>query len=316
MESIEEEGRHVEPETVLGAVLVQGIAGDEESRNRPGEELKDHEPHSRDGQGDGRRQAVGLQNPIIAPGSEIIAVDGGDGGGHSHKHGVGDLIDLHHHAVDGQGHVPAIDGGRAAAAHQIVQYDLHQSGEDLGEKAGKAQCQDPAGQSPGGPQRRPADMNGPEAAQIPQEEAPGHHLPQHRGDPGPHHAHLEREDENRIQHQVDNRAQHHAAQGVPRPPIRPDHGGERGTEQLEGQSPRQDAQIIRGFGQGGVRGAEEHRDLRGQQAAGQAQHHTGDEQQRHRVADRGIRLRLVPAAQIQADVGGTAIPQHQRQGID
>ena len=40
-------------------------------------------------------------DPRIVVGAEIIAVDGLDGRGHPDEHGVSDLVDLHHHAVDG-----------------------------------------------------------------------------------------------------------------------------------------------------------------------------------------------------------------------
>ncbi len=74
----------------------------------PGEELIDREPAHGHHQRDGSRHTVGSPHPVIPFGAEIIAVDGLGGRGHPHKHGVGNLVHLHHHAINRKRHIPAI----------------------------------------------------------------------------------------------------------------------------------------------------------------------------------------------------------------
>lgn len=114
-----------------------------------------------------------------------------------------------------------------------------------------------------------------------------------------------------VQHQVHHGAQDHAAHGVLGPPVRPDDGGEGRAEQLKRHPPGQGAQVGHRVVVGGLRGAEEERDLGGAESAEQPQGHTADDQQRHGVADGVIRLALLPPSQAQADIGGAAVPQHQ-----
>ena len=90
------------------AVQIERIIGDKEGGQLPREQQIDQPPQRGDGQRDARGHAVGPSHPVIVLCPEIVAVDGLDGGGHAHEHGVGDLIDLHHHAVHGQGGVAAV----------------------------------------------------------------------------------------------------------------------------------------------------------------------------------------------------------------
>ncbi len=139
MDAVEEEGHHVEPKEMGRAILIEGIVGDKEGGDLPGQQQVDGAPAGGDDEGDGRCHAVGVAHPRVVFRPEIVAVNGLNGGGDADEHGVGNLVYFHHHAVDGKGHVAAVDGGGAVDAHEIVEHDLHQCSQYLCQKTGKAQ---------------------------------------------------------------------------------------------------------------------------------------------------------------------------------
>lgn len=159
-------------------------------------------------------------------------------------------------------------------------------------------------------------MNGFEVAQIAQAQAAGRHLPDYRGDSGAHHAHLQREDEDGVQDQIDDGSRHHALHHILGRAVRPDNGGKCGTEQLEGDAPGDGAHISQGFGIGGWRRAKEHHDLWGKDAADQGGQQAAGHDQGKGVADGVVRLPLFFPAQAQVDIGGAAVPQQQGHGVD
>lgn len=125
VQAVQEKGQHIEPEAVLRAVQIEVITRHEQACDLPWEHHEDQKPHRRNAQCDERGHAKGLSDPLVVPRAEIIAVDGLNGGGDAHEHGVGDLVALHHHAIDGQGDVAAIDGDSPIGPHEVVQRDLH-----------------------------------------------------------------------------------------------------------------------------------------------------------------------------------------------
>lgn len=316
MESVDEEGQHVDAEAVLGAVQIQLAVGDEQHSDLPGEEHENQEPQGRNAQGNFGGQPVGVPDPGVVARAEIEAVDGLDGGGNPHEHGVGDLIDLDHHAVDGQGDIAAVDRDGAVLAQEVIQGDLDQGGHGLGQQAGKAQGENLPRQGGGGPEGLPPDPDRAHPPQVPQAHAAGGRLPDHGGDAGAHHAHVQREDEDGVQNQVHHRAQNHALHGVLGGAVRPDDGGEGRTHQLERDAHADGPQVCHRLGIGGLRGAAEHHDPGGQKPAQQRGGHAGAQDQRQGVADGPVRLLLLAAAQAQAHVGRAAVAQQQGECVD
>ena len=315
MQAVQEEGGHIQPEAVLGAVQVEGAVGDEQHPDLPGKQLEHQEPHRRDHQGDGGGHAVGLPHPkkMLCP--EVVAVDGLHGGGDAHKHGVGDLIHLHHHSIDREGDVAAVHAGRSVDPQQVVQGDLHQGGEDLGQQAGNPQGQNPPGELGGGAQGLAPEPDCVQPGQIDQKQHPGRHLADDRSNAGPHHSHSQGEDEDGVQDQIEDGTGDHAAHAVPGVAVRPDDGGEGRADQLEGQPPGDGPEIGSSLRPGGIRSAEEPGDLGGEAPAddGRAEAAGGD--QGDGVTDGVVRLLLLAAAEAQADVGGAAVPQQQGHGV-
>ena len=129
---------------------------------------------------------------------EVVTVDRLYGGGDAHEHGVGNLIDLHHHSVDREGDVAAVHAGRSVNPQQVVQGDLYQGSEDLGQQAGNPQGQNPPGEPNGGAQRLAPEPDCVQPGQVGQKQHPGRHLADDCGNAGPHHAHAQREDEDGV----------------------------------------------------------------------------------------------------------------------
>ena len=316
VEAVKEKGQHIEPETVLRTVQIERVVRHEQACDLPGKYHEDQKPYRRDAQCNKGGHVKCLLDALVVLRAEIIAVDRLNSGRDAHKHGVGDLVDLHHHAVDRQRNIAAIDGGGSIGPHEVVQRDLHQGGEHLGEQTGKAQGQNAAGQRPSGTQCVPPDMDRFKVAQVAQAQAAGYHLPDHRGDPGPHHAHFQRENEDGVQDQVDDGSRHHALHHVLGRAVRPDDGGKRGTEQLEGDAPGDGTHIGQRFGVGSHRRAKEHHNLRGKDAADQGGQQAAGYNEGECMADGVVRLPLFLPPQAQADIGGAAVSQQQGHGVD
>lgn len=198
MQAVQEEGGHIQPEAVLGTVQVEGAVRDEQHPDLPGKQLEHEEPHPRNYQGDGGGRAEGLPHPKKMLRPEVVTVDRLYGGGDAHKHGVGNLIDLHHHSVDREGDVAAVHAGRSVNPQQVVQGDLYQGSEDLGQQAGNPQGQNPPGEPNGGAQRLAPEPDCVQPGQVGQKQHPGRHLADDCGNAGPHHAHAQREDEDGV----------------------------------------------------------------------------------------------------------------------
>ena len=150
MYPVQEERHHVEPEAMCRTVQIEGFVGDKEHSQLPGKQQIDQPPQCGDDQRGSGRHTVGFPHPVIVFRAEIVAVDGLDSGGYADKHRVGDLIDLHHHAVRRQGDIAAVNADCSIDAHQVIQNDLHQRGQTLGQQTGEAQLQDTPGQRPCG----------------------------------------------------------------------------------------------------------------------------------------------------------------------
>lgn len=316
VQAVEEKGQHVNAENVGGTVQIQRVIRDKQHADLAGQCHKDHKADRRDDQRDPAGQHIGLMYALIVPRAEVKAVDGLHGGGDAHEHGMRDLIDLHHHAVDRQRDIAAEGAERAVLAHEVVHGDLHQRHHGLRQQAGDAQCKDPSGQRGGGAQIGFADAHRIHMAQITQEHAAGGRLSDCGGDTGAHHAHLQRENENRVENEIDDRAHDHALHRVLGGAVGADDGGERWAHQLEGHAARDHPQIGHGLFIGGGRCAAQHDQLRGEDAVDQRAQQTAAHNERQRMRNRAVSVLLFLAAEAQADVGGRAVAQQQRNRVD
>lgn len=229
---------------------------------------------------------------------------------------MGNLVNFHHHAVNGKGHVAAVDRGGAVDAHKIVEHNLHQCGQYLRKKTGKAQLYYPKGQGPGRAQGGPCEAHGLEPAQVEETQASCDDFADDRGDPRADDAHMQAEDKNRIEDDIDGGTGHHAFHRVFRRTVGPNHGSKGGADELKGKSDGDGPEVGEGFVVGRVRGAEKSHDPRREQGADDGHDETARDDPGDAVAEDAIRRILIFSPQAQADVGGTAVAEHEGDGVD
>ncbi len=316
VDAVEEEGHHVEPKEVGRAIPVKGIVGDKERGDLPRKQQVDCAPASGDDQGDGRGHAVGMVYPPVVFRPEIVAVDGLNGRGDADEHGVGNLVNFHHHAVNGEGHVAAVDRGGAVDAHKIVEHNLHQCGQYLCQKTWEAQLYYPKGQGSRRAQGIPCEAHGLEPAQVEKAQASCDDFADDRGDPRTDDAHMQAEDKNRIEDDIDGGAGHHAFHRVFRRTVGPNHGSKGGADELKGKADGDGPEVGEGFVVGRVRGAEKSHDPRREQGADDGHDEAAHDDPGDTVAEDAIRRILIFSPQAQADVGGAAVAEHKGDGVD
>lgn len=134
--------------------------------------------------------------------------------------------------------------------------------------------------------------------------------------PAPDDAHREREDKQRVERDVEQCPREHAPHGVLRRAVRADDGRERRAQQLERDPDGDGAQIRDGLGIGRLRCAEEPDELRREQRGERREHNAAHKQERHGLADGGVRLRLLPPPECETDIGGAAVAEQERDGSD
>ena len=233
------------------------------------------------------------------------------------------LIDLDHHAVDRECDVAAVDAHGAVLAHEVVERYLHQRGHGLSQKAWKAEAEYAPGDAERGPEVTAAYFYGAHVSEIHETHAAGGTLADGRRYAGADDAHLEYEDEYRVQDEVYNCAKYHALHRVLRRAVCTDYSCEGRTHELKRYAPGHRAQIGNGLVVGRIRGSAEHDQPRRKDAAAEGAYQTAADYQSQRMRRRGVRILLLAAAQTKAHVGRAAIAQqkgnrvhenHQREG--
>ena len=135
---------------MLGAVCIERISRHKEHADLLTEQLIDCEPHHRDNQCNHSRQFVSLLHPVIKLCSEVVAVDRLCRRGDTDKHGMGNLLDLHHHTVSRKSCIAAINALRTVNRHQIIHRNLHHCSHNLRQQAWKSQRQNLPSKLPSG----------------------------------------------------------------------------------------------------------------------------------------------------------------------
>lgn len=192
---------------------------------------------------------------------------------------------------------------------------MHQCGQYLCQKTGKAQLYYPKAQGPGRAQAGPCEAHGLEPAQVEETQASCDDFADDRGDPRTDDAHMQAEDKNRIEDDIDGGAGHHAFHRVFRRTVGPNHGGKGGADELKGKSDGDSPEIGEGFVVGRVRGAEKPHDPRREQGADDGHDEAAHDDPSDPVAEDAIRRVLIFSPQAQADVGGAAVAEHEGDGV-
>ena len=229
---------------------------------------------------------------------------------------MGNLVNFHHHAVNGEGHVAAVDRSGAVDAHEVVEHNLHQCGQYLCQKTGKAQLENPKGQGPGRAQGGAGKAHRLEPAQVEQAQGTGGYFADHRGNPRTDDPQSKPEDKNRIEDDIDGGACHHAFHRILRRTVGPNHGGKGRADKLKRKSDGDGPKVGKGFVVGRVRGAEEPHDPRREHGSDNGHDESAHDDPRHAVAEDTIRRILIFSPQAEADVGGTTVAEHEADGVD
>ena len=299
-----------------GAVEVEEIVRREEHADLPRQQHEHGEPPHGDHQRRARRETVGPVDAVIVLRAEVEAVDRLRRRRDADEHRVRDLVDLQHHPVDREGDVAAVDGRGAVFAHEIVHDDLHGGGHHLRQQARQAEREDPPGTRGGGTEVFTPHLHGFHVRQIAQEQKRRDGLADDGRDARADDAHRKREDKQRVERDVEQCPREHAPHGVLRRAVRADDGRERRAQQLERDPDGDGAQIRDGLGIGRLRCAEEPDELRREQRGERREHNAAHKQERHGLADGGVRLRLLPPPECETDIGGAAVAEQERDGSD
>ena len=276
------------------------IAGEQAHKHRGQGVGEYHHPRA-EGEAQAHNTLDGLFDALQVAGAVVEADHRlGAQGEAAHGHGDEEQVALHDGGAGDQG-VPLLRA--AVPLEHRVEHDEQDAVGGDDQEGGQAEGEHPPHDGP----VRPAPPQGHRhgfAQQHGQHEGAGGHLGDHRGDGRPGHVHVEGEDKDGIQHDVEHRPQHHrghAQAGVALGDEEAVHaGGHEGEEGAGGV----DGQIGVGIAESGLTGAEPAEQLPLGQQEHRRQRHRQHQQHEEAVGQNPARLLLPPLPHAHGHDGG------------
>ncbi len=215
------------------------VARAEQARQRQRERFhnrKRGKPHGKLGDDEPGEKRLGAVAPTRA---EIVPRDGDAPGGQTDGGGNGDLEKLHHDAENGEGNLRKLtlrkNGVERAVFHAGVLHRRHRHHErKLGEQARRAEGEHAAYDRPTQREAGARKAHGLHVQNIMRAHRRRERLTDDGGDSRAHHAPAEKINENRVEHDVGQRARHRGHHGKARAAVTADDGVHGLAEHIKG----------------------------------------------------------------------------------